>query len=243
MTSRRILAREQAKLTLRRALLRADLGIGPDPFPRRVARTLSGRGIDTVLDIGANLGQYAALLRAAGFTGRIVSLEPLPDGYTTLTRRFRSDRDWTGVNAAAGAAPGRATLHVAANGYSSSLLRAARTQLETDASARAVADVDVEVTTVAAVCERHGIDPARTLLKVDTQGFEGAVLDGAGALLDDIAAVQLELSHAPMYDDQADADELTARLGGHGLTRWTFEPGVSGADGRLLQSDVLFVRA
>ena len=68
------------------------------------------------------------------------------------------------------------------------------------------------------------------------------MLDGAGALLDRFAAIQLELSYAELYAGQATAAELTERLAGHGLMPWTWDAGISGEDGRLLQSDTLFVR-
>lgn len=235
-------AREQAKLTLRRTLLRADLDVGRTPFVRRVAQTMASRGLDTLLDVGANVGQYAALVRAAGFEGRIVSLEPLPDAFARLQRRMRADSSWTGRQVAAGAEPGRATIHVSANSYSSSLLPVTDLHLGTDPASRIVAHLDVEVTTIRAVATGERIDPARTLLKVDTQGFESEALDGAGDLLDAFAAIQLELSYDELYTGQTGAEDLTDRLAAHGLTPWTWDAGISGSDGRLLQSDTLFVR-
>lgn len=235
-------ARERAKLALRRALLTADLDIGRTPFVRRVAQTMTSRGLDTLLDVGANIGQYAALVRAAGFDGRIVSLEPLPDAFTRLHRRMGRDPKWSGLRVAAGAQPGQATIHVAENSYSSSLLEVTDLHLSTDPASHTVRDVVVDVTTIAEVVDRERIDPARTLLKIDTQGFESEALDGAGDLLDAFAAIQLELSYAELYAGQATAAALTERLAAHGLEPWTWDAGISGADGRLLQSDTLFVR-
>lgn len=235
-------AREQAKLTLRRTLMRADLDISRTPFVRRVARTMASLGLDTLLDVGANVGQYAALLRAAGFDGRIVSLEPLPDAFARLERRMRADAAWSGLRVAAGAHPGRATIHVSANSYSSSLLRLTDLHLSTDPASRVLRDLEVDVMTIAEVADRERIDPTRSLLKIDTQGFESSTLDGAGALLDSFAAIQLELSYAELYAGQASAADLVERLAGHGLEPWTWDAGISGDDGRLLQSDTLFVR-
>lgn len=235
-------AREQAKLMLRRTLMRADLDLGRTPFVRRVAQTMASRDLDTLLDVGANVGQYAALVRAAGFDGRIVSLEPLPDAFARLQRRMGSNPSWSGRQVAAGATPGRAAIHVSANSYSSSMLAVTDLHLTTDPASRILRDLDVEVVTIADVVRSEGIDPARALLKIDTQGFESAALDGAGALLDAFAGIQLELSYDELYAGQATATELVERLAGHGLTPWTWDAGISGADGRLLQSDTLFVR-
>lgn len=235
-------ARERAKLTLRRALLAADLDIGRTPFVRRVAQTMGSRGLDTLLDVGANVGQYAALVRAAGFDGRIVSIEPLPDAFARLNRRMGPDPKWSGLRVAAGAERGRATIHVAENSYSSSMLEVTDLHLSADPASQTRRDLVVDVTTIAEVVGREDLDPVRTLLKIDTQGFESAALDGAGELLDSFAAIQLELSYAELYAGQASASELTERLASHGLTPWTWDAGISGADGRLLQSDTLFVR-
>ena len=241
--SRRHALREQGKLALRRALLRADLSIGRDPFVRQVARTLAARRVEVLLDVGANEGQYAALVRAAGFAGRIVSVEPLPDAYERLTGRLGHDPRWQGVRAAVGAEPGTATINVSANSYSSSLLPLTDAHLQVDPASQVVRRLEVPLTTVDEVCREHDLDPSRALLKVDTQGFESEVLDGAGALLDRFAAVQLEVSYAELYTGQASVHTLTERLAGHGLVPWTWEPGISSAEGRLLQADVLFVRA
>lgn len=234
---------ERLKLGVRRLLLRADLDLGRDAFVSRVARTLADRDLDTVLDIGANEGQYAALLRAAGFGGRIISVEPLPDAFDRLLQRSRTDDEWVARRLAVGAQPGSTTIRVSANSYSSSVLPLTDAHLDAAPGSRVVRTIDADVTTVVALAQTHHLSPERTLLKIDTQGFEGAVLDGAGDWLMRVAAVQLEVSHVELYAGQALEPELTARLAGHGLVPWTNDPGISAADGRLLQSDVLFVRA
>lgn len=241
MTTRHT-ATEALKLGLRRALLHLDLDLGRDAFVRRVARTLADRNIDTVLDVGANEGQYAALLRAAGYRGRIVSIEPLPDAFDRLQRRSRTDSRWIGERLAVGAEVGRTTIHVSANSYSSSVLPLAPAHLEVAPESRVVESIEVDVTTVLALAEAHDLVPERTLLKIDTQGFEGAVLAGAGDWLTRVAAVQLEVSHVELYTGQPLEPELTAQLADRGLVPWTNDPGISAADGRLLQSDVLFAR-
>jgi hypothetical protein len=91
--------------------------------------------------------------------------------------------------------------------------------------------------------ERFAVDPARTLLKIDTQGFEGQVLDSAGPLVEKLAAVQLELSFVELYAGQPLFDELVARMRAAGLTLWSMETGFSSPEGRLMQVDGLFVRA
>lgn len=56
------------------------------------ARDALLRDVDAVVDVGANAGQYGELLRASGFRGRLISLEPVGEAFEQLLRRARADR-------------------------------------------------------------------------------------------------------------------------------------------------------
>ena len=146
------------------------------------------------------------------------------------------------VQAAVGAAPGRSTINVSSNSYSSSLRTMTADHLAADPASAVIGTQDVEVVTVVDLVQSQGLDPRRALLKIDTQGFEAEVVAGAGDLLDSFAAVQLELSFVRLYEGQALFDDLVASMQGHGLSLWTLETGISGPNGRLLQCDGLFLR-
>lgn len=112
--------RETAKLWLRRTLHRANIDIGRGPYAHRLIATLRAHSIDTILDIGANVGQYGALARSSGFDGRIVGCEPLTGAYDVLARRAEDDPHWEVLHTAVGAEEGAATINVAQNSFSSS---------------------------------------------------------------------------------------------------------------------------
>lgn len=196
-----------------------------------------------VLDIGANIGQYASLLRSCGFDGQIVSCEPLTDAYAKLSRRSSGDSNWESLQTAVGPNVGEAEIHVAANSYSSSLLPTTA-RLRTAYPGAVASTVErVEVTTVAALVASRDLTPSRSLLKIDTQGFESEVLDGAGDMLKEFGAIQLELSFVPLYDGQALYADLVDRLDRIGFVLFTSETGISDpTTGQLLQCDALFVR-
>jgi FkbM family methyltransferase len=236
--------REYAKLALRRALYRRRLDLVSDPLPVRVAALIDHLGLDTVLDIGANIGQYASALRASGFRGRVVSCEPLSDAFAHLRRRSARDSAWTALRTAVGAHAGTLEINVSANSYSSSLLPMTNAHRDAAPGSEYVRREKVAVTTVAELVRKHGIDPARTLLKADTQGYEPQVLDGAGGLLGRFAAVALELSFVPLYEGQQLFGDLTDRLQQAGYATYGFEAGFSDPlTGRMLQCDGLFVRS
>lgn len=234
--------RESAKLGVRVGLGKADLSIGRDPYIHRLSRTLEHASIDTVLDVGANVGQFSKLLRAAGYSGQIISAEPLSDAFKKLERRARGDKLWHTVQAAVGAEPGRTEINVSANSYSSSLLPMTATHLAADPRSAVIGTEEVDVVTVADLVAKFDVVPKCSLLKIDTQGFEQEVLDGAGALLDEFAAIQLELSFVELYEGQRLFDDLVDDLSRRGLSMWALETGMSDDKGRLLECDALFLR-
>jgi FkbM family methyltransferase len=236
--------REYAKLALRGFLHKRRLDLVADPYPVRIATTLRWLDARTVLDIGANIGQYGSALRASGYRGDIVSCEPLSDAFEHLKRRSERDSKWAAIRTAVGAEPGSTDINVSANSYSSSLLP--MTDAHTDAApgSEFVRVETVPVTTVGELVAGRAIDPERSLLKIDTQGYEAQVLDGAADLLERFAAVSLELSFVPLYQGQLLFDELVGRLQNAGFTLYGLDAGFGDPrTGRMLQCDGLFVRS
>jgi FkbM family methyltransferase len=227
----------------RRTVNRVGLDVTRHPFPRRLVRMCATAGIDTVADVGANIGQYGRALRSAGFAGRIVSCEPMSAAFAVLDREARRDPRWQPVRTALGSGEGFVSLNIAGNSHSSSVLRMLDAHREAAPGSGYVAAEEVPLTTVDELFARCGIDPGRSLLKIDVQGYERAVLDGAAATLPGLAAVQVELSLVPLYEGQSLMPEIGDLLAGHGLRLWAIEPGFSDPrSGRMLQCDGVFLR-
>ena len=237
-------AREYAKIALRSSLHKRNLDLITNPFPVRVTTALRWLRVDTVVDVGANIGQYSSSLRASGFRGRIVSCEPLSDAFAALAKRAASDPGWTAVHTAVGDKPGTLEINVAANSFSSSVLPMADAHREAAPGSEFVGSQTVPVTTVEDLVREQDIEPARTFLKIDTQGYESRVLDGAGDLVGRFPAVQLELSFVPLYEGQDLFGDLTARMERAGYGLFCIETGFGDPrTGRMLQADGLFVRS
>ena len=234
--------RERAKLAVRGVLQRADLDLSRGTYTNRLVRTLESRAIDSVLDIGANVGQYATLTRRSGFTGRIISCEPLSGAFGELRDRAARDAQWLPLNTAVGREPGTTTINVSANSFSSSVLDMTDAHRDSAPGSGYISSETVPVTTVRALCSQHAVDPSRTLLKIDTQGYEEEVLAGAGDLVGEFAAIQLEMSFVELYTGQQLFDDLYARMRDHGYRLQILESGFSDAAGRMMQCDGLFVR-
>ncbi|HET9419551.1 MAG TPA: FkbM family methyltransferase [Nocardioides sp.] len=234
--------RERAKLMVRGVLHRVDLDLSRDPYTHRLARTLDTYEIDTILDIGANVGQYASMVRRAGFQGRIISCEPLTGAYRELAGRAKRDHRWTPLRTAVGSEPGTTTINVAANSFSSSVRTMTDAHLSNAPGSEYISTETVDVTTVRDLVKEHSVVPSRALLKIDTQGFEDEVLAGAGDHVDEFAAIQLELSMVELYEGQSLFDDHYASMRDHGFRLHIMEPGFAGRTGQMLQCDGLFVR-
>ncbi|MGH8029648.1 MAG: FkbM family methyltransferase [Arenimonas sp.] len=213
------------------------------PLARRRELLQTGR-FDTVLDVGANAGQYARQLRKdLGYAGRIVSFEPLSTAYAELSGHARRDPAWTTVHCALGAVDGTAQIQVAGNSYSSSLLDMLPAHLD---AAPQSARVDTETVTVRRLdAIIDDLCPARDrlFLKIDVQGFEPQVLDGAASTLPRVQALQVEMSLVPLYAGEPTFAQMHDRLQDLGFALHSLEPGFAHPrTGQLLQVDGVYVR-
>ncbi|MDT4920199.1 MAG: hypothetical protein QOI15_1101 [Pseudonocardiales bacterium] len=222
---------------------RAGFDVSRDTFKHRFMYQVAQHGIDTVLDIGANAGQFGTLLRQSRFTGLIHSVEPLRSAYDQLAAVAAADPHWNVQRAAVSAEPGTLTMNVSSNSVSSSVLPMLERHASAAPSAQYVTQEEVPATTVDEIVAATGLEPERTLLKVDVQGYEREVLDGASKTLPTFRAVRTEMSLVPLYDGQALMPEIVDLLGRHGFELWFIEPGFTEpGTRRLLQLDGIFFR-
>jgi FkbM family methyltransferase len=169
-----------------------------------VAWILRELGINCVLDVGANRGQYALRLREAGYRGRIVSFEPVPGNAEVLEKQAADDPDWRVIRAALGSADNEAEMAVAGAGGQMSSLRTAsefgkswNRNLETrETESVAVRRLDGLFDELVA-----GLDDPRVYLKLDTQGYDLEAFAGAGSRIDDVLGMQSEVACVPIYEN------------------------------------------
>jgi len=200
--------------------------------------------IDLVLDVGANKGQFASEIRHYGYAGRIVSFEPLSQAHGELLQSSAGDSMWEPYpRCALGDHNGEVEINVAGNSESSSILP----MLESHRSAAPESAYEgkeiVPIKTLDAVAGQYLKDARAPFLKIDTQGFEWQVLDGARESLPHIKGILVELSLVPLYGGQHLWREVIDRLEADGFTLWAFKPVFSDqSQGRTLQVDGVFYR-
>lgn len=219
-----------------------DMGLELSWYP--VPRLFSSIRPDVVLDIGANVGQFADEIRRAGFRGRIVSFEPLSSAHRQLLERCRRDRGWcVAPRMAIGSTDEETTIHVAGNSFSSSLLPMEALHEQVAPGSRYIAKERVTVRRLDSVFDSFVKDGESVLLKMDVQGFERQVLEGARESMPRIGAIQLEAALAPLYEGEATLLELVRLVVDRGYELWSITPGlIDHRSGRLLQADCVFVK-
>ena len=195
----------------------------------------------TVVDVGANRGQFALLAREIFPRSRIHSFEPLEAPAATFERVHATDPRVTLHRAALGASSGTATMHVSARDDSSSILPLTSVQTEMFRGTGAVGTEAVRVMTlVEALAPSDLVSPA--LLKIDVQGFELQVLEGCREVLDSFDHICAEGSFVEFYAGQVQAPELIAWLAQRGFELETQYNAIADAQGRTVQADMLFRR-
>ena len=198
------------------------------PFPRRktIRRWFPGfearkttalirhSGADWVIDIGANTGQFAQRLRSTGYTGRILSVEPMPEEHAGLVSASAPDPDWViAPRVAIGAAPGELTLYRYADSSLSSALKPERDGPDFGEPE----EVLTPLTTLDALIREHVPDDAKIFVKIDVQGLEMQVIAGGQAALDRAAGVSVELALRRIYRDEPGYLDVLGALDAHGL--------------------------
>jgi FkbM family methyltransferase len=199
-------------------------------------------GITLLLDVGANTGQYASLMRRIGYKGRIVSFEPLASAYGDLCQNAGNDGKWMCENFALGNEPGKSRIHVSKNSYSSSILDILPSHIHFDSDSQYVAEQDIEIRTLDSVFGNYFIEKDVVMLKIDTQGFEKNVLEGSIESLKTTTLLQLEMSIEPLYKNEVLFTEMVNYLQSIGFELFALENGIRNPEsGKLLQVDGIFV--
>ena len=197
-----------------------------------------------MVDVGANVGQFARKLFRAGYKGRVLSFEPFPEARNALIRAASSNARWQiGPAVALGRESACACLHIAGNSVSSSLLPMESLHLEASAASAEIGTVPVDVRRLDDVLDSMAVQEDRLFLKLDTQGSEKAILEGSSKLLHRVVGLKIELSFAPLYVGQPLFDEVYEFVRAQGFEAWSMAPAFrDGRTGRLLQCDVVFFR-
>lgn len=207
----------------------------------RRQKLIRDREISLILDVGANEGQYARMIRDDGYRARIISFEPLSEAFQNLKAIAAHDPNWEVRNAALGAERGRSEIHVTGFSQVSSLLPA--TGISNTDHWKSQKTETIEVFRLDDLFDEL-VRPQETVaMKLDVQGYEHNVLAGASQSLPGIDLLEMELSVEEMYVGETLMPEMLQFLDSLGFRLVSLqEVHVHPQTGRVLQYDGLFLR-
>ena len=210
----------------------------------RVMHLFDAFEINKVFDVGASKGQYGSWLRRAGFKGQIISFEPVEQAHKQLVKRSRKEKNWTvPPPTALGDEKDRKEINVSKNLASSSFLDISGTHLKSAQRAGYMSAENVDIRRLDVIAAEYMKPDDRLFLKIDVQGYEYRVLNGAEGILPEILGIQVELSSAPLYKGQVLFDEIVNYLLKRGFELYELIPGLRDKkSGRLYQFDGIFFR-
>jgi FkbM family methyltransferase len=224
-------------------------GVEMEPFgPRcqawQLRRVCGDLRIDTLLDIGANRGQFGVSMRDLGFRGTIHSFEPVPEVHAALLRTSARDKAWHAHAIALGGEAGRAHFNVGELDQTSSLKAVAPGEGLAGSVLKVARRIEVEVSTVDRFVAASGVDPCRLLMKIDVQGAELEVLDGSRETMAGIGALLCETSLERSYEGESSLCDLLRIASGYGLGVRNISPVYFHPErGSIMQLDVLCARS
>ncbi len=210
----------------------------------QVVKGLTKKQIDVVLDVGANTGQFAKSIRHANYRGKIVCFEPLPDAHEELKNRcIRDERIFIHPRTALGDVRGSVQINVSRNSVSSSILNLLPSHSDAAPESTYIDTIETNIDCLDNVFADYVAPGNRVFLKIDTQGYEWNVLNGAKISLNRIDGLLLEMSLLPLYEGQRLWKDILDRLEREGFVLWQILPGFSDpTSGQSLQFDGVFYR-
>lgn len=196
----------------------------------------------TVIDVGANVGQFAVAAARLFPAARIHSFEPLPDAARRLRENVKRLKNVTIYPIALGDSEGDIAFHVNSYSHSSSVLPLAQGHRNSFPWAREVETIRVRASSLDRVLGSIALPPP-VLLKLDVQGYEATTLRGGVDTLKRVDYAVIETSFKPMYEGEVLFPQILRLMEtyGFGFVRpvgWLSDPRTGG----VLQMDALFER-
>lgn len=168
----------------------------------------------SVIDVGANVGQFATDLINFGYRGPIHSIEPYSEAFDALEKKATRVDNWYTYNLGLSDKPEVHTLNISANSQSSSFLELSEKHKSEEENIFYVGKQEVSTSSLDSFLNSNKIEPNGSYLKIDAQGYEHKILDGAIDSVKKFKLIELEVALTPMYQGeetyQATLDRMNA---------------------------------
>jgi FkbM family methyltransferase len=198
-------------------------------------------GAITIFDVGANVGQTTMKYRKIFPRAQIYGFEPFRDVYNTYAESFSGDRKVHTENLALSNKNGTADFFLNSTHYTNSLLPNNEEYTEGKIGYEPIASVQVPTKTLDSFCADRKIE-AIDILKMDVQGGELMVLEGAKSMLaaGKISMIFTEVEFQPVYKEQPLMKDIESFLNQYGFDLYKIY-NVGEENGAPLAGDALFI--
>jgi FkbM family methyltransferase len=200
-------------------------------------RWLTSYDFKTIIDIGANEGQFAHKMRKS----LLISFEPLPDVYHKLLDSFKDDSFFTSYNFGVGEREENVSMWSNEYSPSSSILKMKE---HTDHFDFAVSQslVNIKIVPLDKVLNFEVIETPY-IVKIDVQGFEEYVIKGGKKTLSNAKMIITEVSFRELYENQLLFDGIYLMLKELGFKyAGNYEQLYSPINNEILQADAIFIK-
>jgi FkbM family methyltransferase len=210
---------------------------------RRKTLWLRNMKLETILDIGANTGQFAKSMHELFPEATLYSFEPLKDCYEELLVQFKNVPQFQAFNVALGDETGVVEMHRSEYSPSSSLLSMNDLHKTSFPYTKKEILQKVDLVCLDDIASRLELRKPM-LVKLDVQGYEDKVISGGKSVIGQADIVITELSVEQLYDGQPLFDEIYKTMTSMGFQyRGNYDQLCSPDDGRVLQVDGIFTKA
>ncbi len=226
------------------SLFGADI-IRSTSIPQRVKRKefdwLRNMGINSVIDVGANNGNFVRLINTVLPEASIYTFEPLMNTYEELIKMTAHIKKVKYFNHALGDTDGETIIYHNEFSPSSSMLKVKDAHTEAFPYAKNVTREKIVIKKLDSIIDELALIP-KILLKIDVQGFELTVLRGALRALPIFDIIILETSFVELYEGQPLFDDIYKYLTKHGFQFiGNLEQLSNPSNGQILQADSIFI--
>lgn len=216
-----------------------------NPHLYRKYEMIKRNGINVALDVGACYGEFATQMRVFGFKQRIISFEPVSESFMRLQQLAKKDPNWECHQYALGSINAHKQIHILNCRQASSLLEPTDALQHHFGSQMAVEKHEtVQIQRLDSVYRTLCKPTDAVFLKIDAQGYEKEIIEGAGDDLSSCVLIQLEVSLIPFYKGETTIAEMILYMEKKGYVPVSVEPGdYSRETLQEFQVDIIFGKA
>lgn len=203
---------------------------------------LKNFNIHTILDIGANVGQFAKEMRQILPEAKIYSFEPIKECFEKLNENMRKDKNFKSFNFALGDKNESLEMNKSSYTPSSSILKMADVHKKLFPHTKENKSEQIEVKKLDDVAKNLNLEE-EVLIKVDVQGFEDKVIAGGTETFKRAGVVLIENSFVELYEGQPLFDYIYEKLKFLGFVyQGSLHEKLDGKTGQILFEDSLFIK-